>query len=44
MIFVLNLFSNKMICNPTGTHSVRMRPNLAVNSEEINMAIDNNKT
>jgi L-lysine 6-transaminase len=38
--FCSKLFSNKMICNPTGTHSVRMRPNLAVNSEEINMAID----
>ena len=28
-----------MICNPTGTHSVRMRPNLAVTSAEIHTSL-----
>ncbi len=37
--FCDTLFLNKMICNPTGTHSVRMRPNLAVTSAEINTAL-----
>jgi L-lysine 6-transaminase len=37
--FCDTLFLNKMICNPTGTCSVRMRPNLAVTSEEINTAL-----
>ena len=38
-IFCDTLFLNKMICNPTGTHSVRMRPNLAVTSAEIHTSL-----
>jgi|TARA_R110002020_G_scaffold41989_5_gene123393 L-lysine 6-transaminase len=37
--FCKNLFLNKMLCNPTGDFSVRMRPNLAVKKFEIEQAL-----
>tara|TARA_R110002167_G_scaffold91897_3_gene247062 strand:- start:6294 stop:7460 length:1167 start_codon:yes stop_codon:yes gene_type:complete len=36
---VQKLYNNGMICNPTGTKSIRLRPNLAVREEEIKEAL-----
>ena len=37
--FVKKLYKNGMICNPTGSCSIRMRPNLAITKLEIDSAI-----
>ena len=37
--FVKKLLLNKMLCNPTGEKTVRLRPNLLVNSNEIDQAL-----
>ena len=37
--FVKKLLLNKMLCNPTGEKTVRLRPNLLVNSNEIDQAV-----
>jgi acetylornithine/succinyldiaminopimelate/putrescine aminotransferase len=39
-IFVDQLRNAGMICNPTGEKSVRLRPNLAVSSHEVKLAVD----
>ena len=38
--FVKNLFSNGVLCNPTGNKSIRIRPNLNLTMDEANMAIE----
>tara|TARA_Y100001973_G_C5205566_1_gene341277 strand:- start:4608 stop:5753 length:1146 start_codon:yes stop_codon:yes gene_type:complete len=38
--FVENIRTNGMICNPTGEKSVRLRPNLAVTSDELEEALN----
>tara|TARA_A100001391_G_scaffold73126_2_gene47005 strand:- start:5032 stop:6222 length:1191 start_codon:yes stop_codon:yes gene_type:complete len=39
-IIVNNMYSNGMICNPTGDRSIRLRPNLNVQPREVQEAID----
>ena len=39
-VFVDKLRNAGMICNPTGEKSVRLRPNLAVTDQEIDLAIE----
>jgi L-lysine 6-transaminase len=38
--FVSLAYKNKLLCNPTGELSVRLRPNMAISSEEVSKAID----
>ena len=38
--FVSKLRANRMLCNPTGEKSIRMRPCLTVTAEEITIGID----
>ena len=38
-MFVDKLRNMGMICNPTGEKSVRLRPNLAVTDQEVDLAI-----
>ena len=38
--FVEFLHKNKMLCNPTGEKSIRLRPNLCVSKSEINIALE----
>lgn len=37
--FVENLLKNKMLCNPTGEKTIRLRPNLCVDKSEIDNAL-----
>ena len=39
-IMVKNMYDNGMICNPTGAKSIRLRPNLNLQSREAQKAID----
>ena len=38
--FVNKLYKNQMLCNKSGKKTVRFRPNLNINRDEINKAID----
>jgi 4-aminobutyrate aminotransferase-like enzyme len=38
--FVRSLWKDQMICNPTLTHTVRLRPNLAVTADEVDRALE----
>ena len=38
--FYKKLYYNGMLCNPTGSKSIRLRPNLAVKKSEINKAVN----
>ena len=38
--FVKKLYKNGMLCNPTGDKTIRLRPNLAINSQEIEDALN----
>ena len=37
--FLQELLQNNMLCNPTGDNTIRLRPNLCVNTEEIDHAL-----
>lgn len=37
--FLKELLQNNMLCNPTGDKTIRLRPNLCVNAEEIDHAL-----
>lgn len=38
--FISVAYKNKLLCNPTGTTSVRLRPNMAITTDEVEKAID----
>jgi L-lysine 6-transaminase len=39
-LFTKTCFERKLICNGTGERAVRIRPNLAINSDEMNLAAE----
>ena len=39
-IFTKQLYENKMLCNKSGSSTVRLRPNLSVSSIEIDKALE----
>jgi L-lysine 6-transaminase len=38
--FISSAYHNKLLCNPTGKSSVRLRPNMAISTEEVERALD----